>query len=268
MPTFKSRGRRNFARKQRRIRKYGKFSRPSGAYKSTTRRSNGRIATVYRPRFLNPFSRGYELVQLTYMQDITLNPTPTTIGAGGANKWAFSFNSLYDPDVTGTGHQPMFLDNYAQIYNKYKVSFAKITATVINHNVNTAVWNGSAVVSQPNYSYKLAILRDQDEPDTPSQLVSLIEQDSSNVRWRFVAPQLNGKLPKLSMKCAPHKQAGCSYDDDVMQADMAGQPNRNIKGIVCITSADGITDPPSVSINVKIRYYVKFFDRKMNQSEN
>ena len=270
MVMYTRKGKSQYARKQRRKDKYGTFKRPVALATKKYDYPGGirGIKKYIVPRFTNPFQKSYELVQLCYYQNISLNPTSGSIGAAGSNRWSFSFSSCFDCDYTGTGNQPMYFDNYASIYERYKVSFSKITVTVVNHSVNTAVWNGTSTVTQPNYSYKLLIVRDADDGDIPANVNQLIEQNATNIKWRYVSPQLNGKLPKLSIKCAPHKQAGVAYDDDVLQAYTSGNPSRNIKGNIIIASADGATDPPSVYLAVKIKYYVKFFDRKNSQPVN
>lgn len=266
---YTKKGKLQYTRKGRRVKKYGKFFRPAGVKRIGTARGGQRGVRSYPvPKFVNPFRNNYELVQLTYFEDITLNPAPRAIGAGGSNVWNFSFNNLYDTNSTGTGHQPMYFDNYSQLYDRYKVSFAKITVTVVNHFVNTATANSSGVVTtQPNYSYKLLLVRDSSASDLPANVEQLIEQNADNIKWRYVSPQMNGSLPKLTMKCAPHKQAQLSYDDDTLNALVTTGPSRNINACILLTSADGVTDPPSVSLAVKIRYYVKFYDRKVTQSE-
>lgn len=270
MPSYKRKSAFNYSRKSRRIAKYGKYAKPAGAMVRYGYGKGRGTKKILAPRFVNPFTRDYELVQLKYRQNISLNPNVDTIGAGGANTWEFRFNSLFDPDQTGTGNQPMYFDNYAQLYGRYKVSFAKIKATVVNHSVNTATWNGTTVLQQPNYSYKLAILRDASgiSEINGSSLDALITQDSTNVKWRYVGPQLNGKLPSITMKCAPHKQRGLAYNDDTLQADVGSNPTGVVNGAVIITSADGQTDPPSVNLVVEMTFYVKFFDRKNNQAVN
>lgn len=40
----------------------------------------------------------------------------------------FNLNSLFDPDVTGTGHQPMGFDQWKTFYNYYKVLGTRIRA--------------------------------------------------------------------------------------------------------------------------------------------
>lgn len=270
MPSFKSRGGRNYARKSRRVSRYGKFAKPSGAYRGTYRRRNGQIAGIYRPKFSNPFRKDSEMVQLKYRQVVTINPTSDILGYGGADQptWAFSFNNIYDPDYTGGGTQPMYFDNYAQLYQRYKVSFAKVKATVVNHFVNTATaTSGGVVTTQPNYSYKLAIVRDVDN-DAGNSMENLLMQNATNCKWRYVAPQLNGSLPSLSMKCAPHKTCGVSYSDDTLTSLVTSGPGRDVKAVICLTSADGQTDPPIVRVVVELTYYVKFFDRRVIQAGN
>lgn len=267
MVMYTKKGKSQYARKGRRITKYGNYKRPNIVSNATVPRYvKGRrgIQNIPVPRFRNPFKNDSELVQLTYYQSIYLDG-----GSDTTTSWPFSFNSLYDPDQTIGGHQPLYYDNYAALYGKYKVSFSKMTVTVVNHNVNTAVINsGGTVQTQPNYSYRLAIVRDASTTDLPSSMTQLIEQNATNVKWRYVAPTLNGRLPKLSMKCAPHKQAGVSYSDDTLSSATNSQPSNNIKGVIVISSADGYTNPPEVYLTVKIRYYVKFFDRVVSQSQN
>jgi hypothetical protein len=43
----------------------------------------------------------------------------------------FRGNSLYDPDFTGTGQQPLYFDQLMQTYSKYKVISAKVTVHFI-----------------------------------------------------------------------------------------------------------------------------------------
>lgn len=49
----------------------------------------------------------------------------STLGAIGFN--TFRANSIFDPDETGLGHQPMYRDQWAGIYNSYVVIGSKIT---------------------------------------------------------------------------------------------------------------------------------------------
>lgn len=50
-----------------------------------------------------------------------------TTGARAINVYAA--NGIYDPDITGVGHQPLYRDNFANIYDQYVVLGSKITAS-------------------------------------------------------------------------------------------------------------------------------------------
>lgn len=69
------------------------------------------------------------VVALPYVSE-TLSLTQGT--AGLAANWTFRANGMYDPDYTGTGHQPLGFDQMMPFYQKYTVIGAKITVDIEN----------------------------------------------------------------------------------------------------------------------------------------
>ena len=51
-----------------------------------------------------------------------------TSASNGIAKQYMRMNSLFDPDQTGTGHQPYYFDQFAALYNRYTVLGSKLTA--------------------------------------------------------------------------------------------------------------------------------------------
>lgn len=71
--------------------------------------------------------------KLRYFGQATLNPG----AAGLAANHVVAANDLYDPDVTGTGHQPTGFDEYMTFYTHFKVVKSKITFWAANTNDST-----------------------------------------------------------------------------------------------------------------------------------
>jgi len=69
-------------------------------------------------------------VQFLYAEKFTVNPP----AAGLLGVYQFSLNSLFDPNITGTGHQPVNYDQYALMFDRYQVYRAQVKASVYNTN--------------------------------------------------------------------------------------------------------------------------------------
>jgi len=73
-------------------------------------------------------------VQLRYCTEIQLVESLGTL-----DLHAFRANGIWDPDVTGTGHQPLGRDQWTDFYNHYKVIGSKIHVTCIGMDHTSAV---------------------------------------------------------------------------------------------------------------------------------
>lgn len=81
-----------------------------------------------------PFGQS-QMARHRYATDFTLNP-----GVGGTTAARiFSANGLYDPDVTGTGHQPLGFDQMQALFNEYLVLGSKIQLKMWNSSTATAL---------------------------------------------------------------------------------------------------------------------------------
>lgn len=114
--------------------------------KRTGKKKNGKRSIIRRRRRL-PLVAGVGFasgmpqsrrVSLRYCTNIVLTSTMGTL-----SKHYFRATSLFDPDQTGTGHQPMGYDQMGALYNHYVVLGSKITVRAMpdqNGDVNTAVF--------------------------------------------------------------------------------------------------------------------------------
>lgn len=51
----------------------------------------------------------------------------------------FAVNSAFDPDSSGSGHQPSFFDTYAAIYSRYYVEAFQATFEIVNESSTTPI---------------------------------------------------------------------------------------------------------------------------------
>lgn len=121
----------------------GRYTRKSMV--STGTQTGNFIATrraKYPKRRYN--KKGYQTVNLFN----SLNPFPqkiiakhkyattvqSTLTSGIISQYLFNANSMYDPDRTGTGHQPFGYDTFATIYNRYRVLGVKYNMSMVSSN--------------------------------------------------------------------------------------------------------------------------------------
>lgn len=84
------------------------------------KKSRNRLARLPSRRIsLKAFPDTLE-VTLRYAAAYTITPV------SGIAKYMWRSNDLFDPDYTGTGHQPLYFDTYMAVYNHFVVKKSKI----------------------------------------------------------------------------------------------------------------------------------------------
>ncbi len=112
----------------------------------------------------------FRWARLRYVESITLNP-----GVAAIAFHYFRANSLFDPDFTGVGHQPMNYDQISIGYQHYTVFQAKIRMSYIKQSVSGAVPGIFGIFLDDN--------------TTPGYLSAeaIIESNQRNSKWRQTA---------------------------------------------------------------------------------
>lgn len=114
--------------------------------------STDQSTVVALPRQMTQALPKQTTVKLRYYQPVGLDPV-----AGGAAVNIFSANGIFDPDVSGTGSQPLGLDQWFTFYNKAVVLASKcvikglsLTATDAHlMGVNLRITTGSETNPKP-----------------------------------------------------------------------------------------------------------------------
>lgn len=175
--------------------------------------------------------------KLKYTQTVQLNATSGTISTN-----VFSGNSCFDPDVSGTGHQPYFYDQLTSIYNSYCVFASKIHVVA---GTNSSV--DSRVVVRP------AI------PSTAVGNMDL-ECERPNCKCAYIKPEGTAKPLNHFAKSGQVFGSQSKKLDENFQAASSANPNNRWYWLVAAQATDSASTAV-VQATVTITYYVRFFDR-------
>lgn len=90
----------------------------------TKRRARGRQAMAPTPFTMKVAPISNAVYRFVYTEAVSLSAT----GAGSAGSYTFSLNNLYDPNISGTGYQPIGFDQMSQIWLNYRVLKVRVKA--------------------------------------------------------------------------------------------------------------------------------------------
>lgn len=183
-------------------------------------------------------------VKLVYQENVGLNPGV----AGICASHVFCANGLYDPNITGAGHQPRGYDEIQALYDHYVVIAAKITvhfsnttATEQGHTIAISLTDSSTTYSdQNNYleggyvSYNV-IPKDQTVPIV------------------------------LEMACNPNKYLGRSkpLSDPDLKGNSGLNPQEKAFFHISAQPLDKATDTSNIQCAVRIEYSAIFIEPKV-----
>ena len=143
-------------------------STPSKTKKSkvaVAKRSYKRFYPVPRP--LGQYSSGFPK-QLAMTHRYSQNVQYTHVGPNANSQYAnFGTNCLFDPWLTYGGHQPLYFDQVAAIYQHYTVMKARMKVTIVPNTVD---------------AYVSGILIDDDLTPAITTLDGMVEQPSAVLR--------------------------------------------------------------------------------------
>lgn len=125
-----------------------------------------------------------QVVKFTYTQTV-----PLTSGTGGiyGTEQAYRLNSLYDPDLTGVGHQPYGHDQMALIYRQYKVVGVNIKINWTAPDAQGMLC--AACITNPNDTYSTSGKGADDLAEKPMcHVKSISNSGSQKMEWRQYMP--------------------------------------------------------------------------------
>lgn len=192
-------------------------------------------------------------VKLRYTDaTITIDP-----GAGLTASNVFRANSVYDPDFTNTGHQPMGFDQWAVIYSRYTVLGAKITVKQV-----------ATTASNLTPGFMGITLSTESDPLGNFSSINNVLESKLTSPYISVGPIRNasgsGKTdPTITKYFSARKFFGKKdlQDGNSTSAVVTTNPSDTAYFAVWLASIDG-NNPSSMSFCVIIDYIVDFHEPK------
>lgn len=203
-----------------------------------------------KPDYVNAISRlprqgafpAKMLVSMKYGDIIDIDPA-----AGGQANHVFRANGIFDPDATGTGHQPRGFDQWMSAYKNFSVVGSKITVK-LSTNSSASTIDTLVSISCTNTSI-------------PSGAIGMLEeaQAKPGKNWTILCPGNNE--PVTLVQTYSHKQwFGKDIFEDEYKGSQTADPNEicfyNISG-----QAMGVLDnPAAINCAVQIEYTVMLYN--------
>lgn len=201
--------------------------------KRIVRRRSG-FKTNNNLRSLNPIAQRY-ICKMKYAETIT---------TGTSGVIQMSLNSIYDPNITGGGHQPYGHDTFATMYNRYRVISCSYRI-VANKNNDTL-----QVVALPS-NEPLTYLTAAEYKENPRCRYAT---QSPGGEAKFVSGLVS--IPSLTGRTKSQYMA-----DDRYQAQFGASP---LEAAVLNLGVFSGSDTPTngVPLNIELVYTVECFDVK------
>jgi len=248
MPLIRSK----MPRSAKRFRKSVKARAPWSSRRAITSNNSETKFRSYVPRtFGNDYGFPDKLVTtLRYVDTFRL-----TGGAGTPGANTFRFNSLFDPDLTGVGHQPMYYDQLCGAagsapYSRYRVLGAKITVKYMIEN--------APALAAANLGPVLVGLQTGTTSGLFGSNASALLEASGSV-WTWLGDKSGGNNVKtLTATYTPSRDLGVEQGDDTVAAAYNGNPSQVFHAVPWKVDTVGAA---VVVALVQIEFRAEFFSR-------
>lgn len=199
------------------------------------------VSTVFRPVAVRPTHLD---TILRYNQ--LLIQQPGTLGVVGC--YQFRLNSIFDPDLTGTGHQPYYRDQLVAMgYEYYAVYACTVT---LRASVNAV---------SPNATLLLGIRANSDSSsDAGSDMSALEEKNLTSMAVVTLAKPVN-----MQRKFFIADIAGLPREASLQQYNLIAGYGANPVQPICLNinvqDADHATTTSALNVEVRLDYHVRMF---------
>jgi len=192
-----------------------------------------------------PIAPPYRTSMLTYYESgLSLNPS-----TGSTATWVFRANDLFDPNLSGTGKQPMNFDQWMTLYGRATVLWSQIE-----------VWASSQDASR---MFTVTVL-----PSIASSVTATADtlQETPGARFKtFTGFQASKAIGYVKNSRKTRTMFGLKDVIDEKQFACTLTTNTPTDytwyWIIQVQSADAAIDPSPIGLQVRIKYITRFTER-------
>lgn len=178
------------------------------------------------------------ITTMIYSQSHNLNAGIATVGTQ-----IYRANGLYDPDVSGTGHQPRGFDEIMPLYDHFIVLSSKIKVRFVGTG-NVPFAAGVAL---------------RDTVTIPATTNNY--QEGSLCKWTTLSESDDNRSVTLGSNIS--KFLSLKYNDDALRGTASTSPIEQAYWHVWAGALDGASDPATVTFNSVIEYKCMFIEPKV-----
>lgn len=181
-------------------------------------------------------------VKMSYYETIGLTST-----SGIVAKHTFNLASIFDPDVTGVGHQPFGHDEYAVLYKEYYVTGAKISVKWSNIATN-------------NIGHKVFVTMDKDNV-IDGNLDTRMEQTKGSGTKTLLPNSNNTQVTQAFYSPRKFHDIKNTSDDHQLKALFGANPVKPAYAVIGLQPVDQVSSSGAIIYGeVFITYDVVLFN--------
>ena len=201
-------------------------------------------------------------LKLRYCDRVVVDTTHQGVGE---SLFIYRLNGAFDPQQATGGHQPMYYDAMAGIYNEYLVTGCRATLTVTQDNVHdnptVVFWGVKDTVTINNIPTVRNTMEQGDRTIMNLGFAAAGGATKTMTQYTDIA-----KTHGVKGKLTPKNTAFTARVAETVPLDGTAVPKEQAFGILQFFAADGQADV-NVIFNITLDYTICFFNRK-DQREN
>lgn len=179
------------------------------------------------------------VTKLRYQTFATVNPG----AAGATGVYVMCANGMFDPDITGIGHQPRGFDQFATLYGHYTVLGAKITVRAHTRNANV-------------YDQIFCVALKADSP-TFSDMNDYLEGRNVKSKMLDAGPSAMGKQIVMNFSAKRFFGKKDILGDDLYRAAFSANPTERAYFHIACAPIQAV-DAANIDLDIRIDYIAAF----------